>query len=110
MLRFLGLVLAAIGMAGVAVALQARQTVDVLIRNGRVLDGTGNPWLRTDIAVAGDRIVAIGNLSDRAAARTIDAADRVVAPGFIDVHSHAAEGLGRLALRQGQPLLAQGVT
>lgn len=110
MLRSLGLVLAAIGMAGVAVALQARQTVDVLIRNGRVLDGTGNPWLRADIAVESDRIVAVGNLSDRTAARTIDAADRVVAPGFIDVHSHAAEGLARQALRQGHPLLAQGVT
>ena len=110
MLRFFGLVLAAIGMAGVAVALQARQTVDVLIRNGRVMDGSGNPWLRADIAIDGNRIVGVGDLSDHTAARTIDADDRVVAPGFIDVHSHAAEGLVRQALRQGQPLLAQGVT
>lgn len=84
---------------------------DVLIRNARVMDGSGNPWLRRDLGISGDRIAAIGNLADATAARTIDARDHVVAPGFIDVHSHAAQGIhADHSLRQAQPLLAQGVT
>ncbi|HEX9367536.1 MAG TPA: D-aminoacylase [Vicinamibacterales bacterium] len=83
---------------------------DVLIRNARVMDGTGNPWLRADVGITGDRITAVGNLAAATAARTIDAHDRIVAPGFIDVHSHAAEGIRNAALHQGQPLVAQGVT
>jgi len=83
---------------------------DVLIRNGRVMDGSGNPWLRADIGIRDGRIAAVGALPKAQARTVIDAADRLVTPGFIDVHSHAAEGLVRAALRQGQPLLAQGVT
>ncbi len=74
------------------------------------MDGSGNPWLRGDVAIRGDRIVAIGHLTDAKAGVTIDAADRLVTPGFVDVHSHAVEGLVRPDLRQGLPLLAQGVT
>jgi N-acyl-D-amino-acid deacylase len=58
---------------------------DVLITNARVVDGAGNPWFRADVAIRGDRIAAVGALEGRSAARTIDAADRVVAPGFIDM-------------------------
>jgi N-acyl-D-amino-acid deacylase len=83
---------------------------DVLIRNARVMDGTGNPWLRADLGITGDRIAAVGRLAGAEAPRTIDARDRVVAPGFIDVHSHAADGIRSPALHQGQPLIAQGVT
>jgi N-acyl-D-amino-acid deacylase len=83
---------------------------DVLIRNARVMDGTGNPWLRADVGISGDRIAAVGALATATAARTIDAHDRIVAPGFIDVHSHAADGIRNAALHQGQPLIAQGVT
>ena len=83
---------------------------DVLIRNGRVMDGTGNPWMRADLGITGDRIVAVGRLPGATAARVIDAKDRLVVPGFIDVHSHAGEGIRNAALHQGQPLLAQGVT
>jgi N-acyl-D-amino-acid deacylase len=83
---------------------------DVVIRNGRVMDGTGNPWRLADIGIHDGRIAALGRVPDAAGARVIDAARRLVTPGFIDVHSHAAEGLGRRALRQGQPILAQGVT
>nr|UXE44412.1 D-aminoacylase [uncultured bacterium] len=58
---------------------------DVLIRNGRIVDGTGAPWFRADIGVTGDRITAIGNLSGASATTTVDAANLVVSPGFIDL-------------------------
>jgi N-acyl-D-aspartate/D-glutamate deacylase len=83
---------------------------DLLIRNGRVLDGHGNPWLRADVGVRGDRIAAVGDLSDRAATRTIDATGLYVAPGFIDTHSHAGGGLASAELSHARPLLTQGVT
>lgn len=86
------------------------QQYDVLIRNGRVLDGTGNPWYRADVAISGDRIVAVGDLAAATARRTIDARDLYVAPGFIDTHSHAGPGLAKAELSPAQPLLAQGIT
>ena len=82
---------------------------DILITNGRVLDGSGNPWFAADVAISADRIVAVGPLAGAKATRVIDAAGLVVAPGFIDVHSHAAEGLGG-PLNTAVPLLAQGIT
>ena len=91
-------------------AAQAPQQFDVLIRNGRVLDGTGNPWYRADIGITGDRIRAMGTLAGATATTVIDAKDRFVTPGFIDVHSHAGGGLATDALKHGQPLLAQGLT
>ncbi|MEJ2206791.1 MAG: hypothetical protein P8170_22105 [Gemmatimonadota bacterium] len=58
---------------------------DVLITNARVVDGAGNPWFRADVGIRGNRIAAVGHLRDREAERLIDAADRVVSPGFIDM-------------------------
>jgi N-acyl-D-aspartate/D-glutamate deacylase len=66
---------------------------DILIRGGRVLDGSGNPAIRADVAIRGDRIVAIGDLWAADAATVVDARDRYVAPGFMDAHSHAAGAL-----------------
>jgi len=83
---------------------------DVLVRNGRILDGSGNPWMRADVGIRAGRIASIGTLRDATADTVIDAGDRLVTPGFIDVHSHAAEGLGSSELRQARPILAQGVT
>ncbi len=72
--------------AGVVGALQrASNGFDVLIKNGRIVDGTGAPWFRGDVGITGDRIVAVGSLSDRPAAGIVDATDLVVAPGFIDL-------------------------
>jgi N-acyl-D-aspartate/D-glutamate deacylase len=61
---------------------------DLVIRGGRIVDGSGNPWFQGDVAIQGDRIVQIGTATGTAA-RTIDARGLVVAPGFIDIHSHS---------------------
>src|SRR6188474_3148211 len=73
---------------------QQAQRFDLLIRNGRVLDGTGNPWFPADIGVTSGRIAAIGKLEGAQAARVIDAAGKYVVPGFVDIHSHADDGSG----------------
>ena len=94
----------------VSIAAQPAARYDLLIRNARVLDGTGNPWYRADIGITGDRIRAMGQLTNATAKTVIDAGDRYVTPGFIDVHSHAGGGLATEELKHGQPLLAQGLT
>lgn len=66
----------------------AAQQADILIRNGKVLDGTGNSWFYGDIAVRNGKIVAVGKLPSWSATKTIDAKGLIVAPGFIDVHTH----------------------
>ncbi|MDX1582440.1 MAG: D-aminoacylase [Thermoanaerobaculia bacterium] len=58
---------------------------DLIIRNGRIVDGTGAPWYRADVAVTGDTIMVIGDLDDASAAVEIDAGNQVVSPGFIDL-------------------------
>ncbi|MFI5038088.1 MAG: hypothetical protein ACHP93_06365, partial [Solirubrobacterales bacterium] len=58
---------------------------DVLLVGGTVVDGTGAPRLRADVALTGDRIAAIGDLAGRTARRTVDVSGLVVAPGFIDM-------------------------
>lgn len=86
------------------------QERSVLIRGGRLLDGTGNPWIRGDVLILGDRIAAVGNLGGVEADELIDASGLYVAPGFIDVHSHAGPGLASPGLSHGEPLLAMGLT
>jgi dihydroorotase/N-acyl-D-amino-acid deacylase len=66
---------------------------DLILRNGRIVDGTGSPWYRADVAIAGDTIVAIAPSIEAAAARTIDVHGQVIAPGFIDIHTHARRGI-----------------
>ena len=61
---------------------------DLLIRNGTVVDGSGGPAVRADVAVTGDRIVQVGDLAGQAAARVIDAEGALVTPGFVDLHTH----------------------
>jgi N-acyl-D-amino-acid deacylase len=61
---------------------------DLLIINARIVDGSGNPWFRADVAIKDGRIARIGRVSAAAATRTIDARGQILAPGFIDVHTH----------------------
>ena len=87
------------------------QHYDVLIRGGTLYDGTGGPARTADVAIAGDRIVAVGSIPDGATATTlIDAAGRIVAPGFIDPHSHAAPNIETKELAAALPMLHQGIT
>lgn len=67
----------------------ADEPFDVLIRGGRVVDGTGNPWFHADVGIRGDRVTAIGRLPEATARVVIDATGKIVAPGFIDMHSHS---------------------
>jgi N-acyl-D-amino-acid deacylase len=71
---------------------------EVIIRNARIVDGTGKPAYTGDVAIADGKIAAIGNLSSSKAARTIDARQHVLAPGFIDVHTHVELKIGYGAL------------
>lgn len=66
---------------------------DALIINGRVVDGTGNPWSYASVGIKGDRIVKVGAIDPARAARVIDAKGMIVAPGFIDVHTHVEGSL-----------------
>jgi len=81
---------------------------DVLIRNARVIDGTGNPWYRADVGVKGGVIASIGHFSEKSADRVIDARERVLAPGFIDVHTHIEGDVEKMP--RGDNYLLDGVT
>ena len=67
---------------------------DLVIRHGTVIDGTGAPGRRADVAVDGERITAIGDLAGRAAAREIDATGLTVTPGWVDLHAHLDAQVG----------------
>jgi N-acyl-D-amino-acid deacylase len=81
---------------------------DVIIRNGKIMDGSGNPWYAGDIAIQGDRIAAIGRLENAAAKRVIDASGLVVTPGFIDMLGQSEESL--LIDNRALSKLSQGIT
>jgi N-acyl-D-amino-acid deacylase len=90
-------------------SLYAQQQYDLLIKGGRILDGTGNPWFNGDVGIAGDKIVAVGKLDAARAKRVINAAGMVVAPGFIDLHTHSdmplvADGNAESKVRDGVTL------
>ena len=80
---------------------------DYIIKNGRIVDGTGNPWFKTDVGIKADKIVKIGFIPESHAATYIDASGKVVSPGFIDIHTHT-EGVADDPTAQNY--ITQGVT
>ena len=79
---------------------------DIILRHGTVVDGTGAPGRAADVGVIGGHIAAVGDLEGAKAATEIDATGMIVAPGFVNIHSHAdPEGLKRA-----ENMLTQGVT
>ncbi len=81
---------------------------DLIIQDGKVVNGTGNPWFKADVAISNGKIARIGKLSGVSADESIDAENLIVAPGFIDIHSHADFTL--LANPKAESLVRQGVT
>ena len=82
--------------------------LDLLLRNGLIVDGTGAPPFRGDVGIEGDRLAAVGDVDGADARRTIDAAGRIVCPGFVDPHSHSDFTL--LTNPDAQSTIRQGVT
>jgi len=83
---------------------------DILIMNGMIVDGSGNPPFSGDIGITGDTIIEIGDLSGKTAAKVIDAKGLAVSPGFIDMHTHCDGGLGRPDANANLNYLIQGTT
>jgi N-acyl-D-amino-acid deacylase len=92
------------------VGIACGQDLDILIRNGSVLDGSGAAAMNVDIGITGDRIVLIAKGGGKKAKREIDARGLVVAPGFIDPHTHTTEDLSAPARSRNEDYLMQGVT
>lgn len=83
-------------------------TADIVIRNGTIIDGTGAHRVQADLAITGDRLSAVGDVSHYKAAHTIDAIGLTITPGFIDAHTHDDRAL--LSSPEMRPKVSQGVT
>ena len=81
---------------------------ELVIRNGKIFDGTGSPWFLGDIAIKDKKIVKIGRIETHLAQRILDAQGLIVAPGFIDIHTHCDRGITRVPTVDNY--LLQGVT
>ncbi len=98
---------------GAAPAGAAEADFDLVIRDGRIVDGSGNPWFLGDVAIRADRIVQVGRVPPGSARHELNARGLVVAPGFIDMHSHSdylllEDGRAESKIRQGVTLEVLG--
>jgi N-acyl-D-aspartate/D-glutamate deacylase len=84
--------------------------IDVLLQNGTIVDGTGGDPYTGDVAIAGDKIVAVGEVDAAGAGQTIDCTGLVICPGFIDLHNHSDESILKPESRDGRCYLTQGCT
>lgn len=107
MKRFLSLILAA---STILAPHPFAQTLDLILRGGSLIDGSGSPAAKTDIGIQGDHIVFVGSSAGRKAKREIDATGLVVTPGFIDPHTHTASDLSDPKRSRNDAYLMQGVT
>jgi len=82
--------------------------LDVVIKDGRIVDGTGNPWFAGDVGIRGERIIAVGKLRGFTAKRMIDAKGKIVAPGFIDMLGQSGRSL--LIDNRAMSKISQGIT
>jgi N-acyl-D-amino-acid deacylase len=98
----------ALATAGILMGCSVKNQYDVIIKNGWIVDGFGTPGIKKDIGIIGDTISVIDNLGDKTADLVIDAKDLVVAPGFIDIHTHTDTRL--LVDHRGVSKVFQGVT
>src|SRR5215472_8534761 len=88
----------------------AQTQVDLLLRGGQVIDGSGSAARSADVGIRGDRIVFIGDGSNVQASRSLDVKGLVVSPGFIDPHAHVTSNLSESATKANEAFLFQGVT
>ena len=105
--------LPALLLLAVAAAAPQPAPYDLLLKNGRIVDGTGSPWFTGDVAIRGDAIARIAPAIDEPAARVIDVQGNVIAPGFIDIHTHARRGISEVPtapnyVRQGVTTVIEG--
>jgi N-acyl-D-amino-acid deacylase len=91
-----------------ALSSASRPQYNLLIKNGRVVDGTGNPWIHADVAIKDGKIAKVGDVDSTEAEQVIDASNKIVAPGFIDVHTHVEGDLERIPTADN--FLRMGVT
>src|SRR6478735_4850589 len=109
------LIAAAVALLSVAAARAAatQPAFDLLFTNARIVNGTGSPWFRGEIGVRGDTIAAIAPKLAGTATRTIDVQEQMIAPGFIDIHTHARRGINTTPtaanyVRQGVTTVIEG--
>src|SRR6185503_15812819 len=103
--RFQSLLLGVLALSHPSIVQGTAEEYDLIIRHGKIMDGSGNPWFHGDVAIKRDRIAGVGRINGEAT-RVIDAAGLVVVPGFIDIHSHSdwvllEDGNGQSKIRQG---------
>src|SRR5260370_27197330 len=97
-----------LGWAACAVLAAQANRFDILITGAKIVDGTGAPWFYGDVGIRGDTIAAVGRIEGADAAVRIDGRGMMVAPGFIDIHSHGRRGIQTVPTAENY--LREGVT